>query len=94
MRRVPVEFLTDDQAAAHEGFVRPPGPQELRRYFFLDDEDRKLVGKRRGDHNRLGFSLQLVTARYLGKFLDDPGWCRGKWSTFSPNSWRSRTPRA
>lgn len=69
---MPVEFLSDDQAAAYEGYVRAPDPQELARYFFLDDEDRKLVGKRRGEHNRLGFSLQLVTARYLGKFLEDP----------------------
>ena len=38
----------------------------------LDDADRKLVAGQREDHNRLGFSVQLATVRYIGRFLADP----------------------
>ena len=57
---MPVEFLTDEQA-------RP----KLER-FFLDDEVRTLIAKRRGDQNRLGFALQMCTVRYIGLFLGTP----------------------
>jgi hypothetical protein len=40
--------------------------------FFLDDEVRALVERHRGEDMKLGFSLQLVTVRWVGPFLEDP----------------------
>ncbi|MFE1029715.1 Tn3 family transposase [Streptomyces sp. NPDC058818] len=69
---MPVEFLTDEQAAAYAAFRGAPSRTELERFFFLDDADRELIEAKRRSHNRLGYALQLTTARYLGVFLDDP----------------------
>ncbi|MEU7864625.1 DUF4158 domain-containing protein [Nonomuraea sp. NPDC049141] len=53
----PVEFLSDDEAAAHGRYVRAPTRAELEKMFFLDDADRKLIARRRGDQHRLGCAL-------------------------------------
>lgn len=69
---MPVEFLTDDEAAAYGRYAGAPSRADLERVFFLDDEDRALVERHRGEHMKLGFSLQLVTVRWVGMFLEDP----------------------
>jgi hypothetical protein len=69
---VPVEFLTDHEATAFGRYGGCPSREELERFFFLDDGHRKLVCRRRGDHNRLGFGVgpAMELERTLSPFCE------------------------
>jgi hypothetical protein len=66
---MPVEFLTDEEAAAYGAFQGVPSRAEMERVFLLDAADKGLIARRRGDHNRLGFALRPTTVRYPGLFF-------------------------
>jgi Domain of unknown function (DUF4158) len=53
--RVQVKLATYGRYAAG-----PLDQAVLERFFFLDDADRDLVAKRRGDHSRLGFGVPVT----------------------------------
>ena len=69
---MPVNIITLAQRESYGRYIRPPTPDELSRCFHIHDGDRALITQKRGNHNKLGFALQLVTVRFLGIFLEDP----------------------
>ena len=69
---MPVEFLSDEQVGAYGRFTGELSAAEVERFFYLDDADRNLIARRRSDHHRLGFAVQLGTVRAVGRFLEDP----------------------
>jgi len=69
---MPVEFLSDEQAAVYGRFIGAPTQEQLERFFLFDDADRERVGRRRQEATALGFAVQLGTVRFLATFLDDP----------------------
>ncbi|MEV4244550.1 DUF4158 domain-containing protein [Streptosporangium canum] len=74
VRTIPVEFLNDQEVAVYGSYGASVSQADLELFFYLDDADRRLMAKAkpRGGHNRLGFCIQLTTARHLGRFPSDP----------------------
>lgn len=67
------EWLSGEQAGRYGRFVVDPTPEELERFFFLDEAALAEARTRRGLHNKLGWSVQWGTVRMLGTFLTDSG---------------------
>ena len=72
---MPVEFLTDEQAARYRTVTRViPTPEQLTQFLFPErgraGPDFAAPSSR---NNLLGFAVQLGTLRFLGSFLPNPG---------------------
>jgi TnpA family transposase len=60
------ELLTPSQRDELSRFPAM-GERDIARYYTLSDDDLNLIQARRGDHNRLGFALQLALLRFPGR---------------------------
>jgi len=68
---MPGQFLTKAERERLQSFPEQITTDEMIIFFTLSDQDLTLVKKRSGDHNLLGFALQLGTLRYLSFIPDD-----------------------
>ena len=68
---MPGRLLTDAKRERLNRFPENASREDIRTYFTLTHKDLSLVDQRRGDTNRIGFALQLLTLRYLGFIPDD-----------------------
>ena len=59
--------LTEAQLEAL--FALPITEADLIRHWTLDGADLAVVDRRRGEHNQLGYALQLCAFRYPGRLL-------------------------
>ena len=60
---MPVRLFTDAERERLNRFPSDVPPGDLLAWFTLSDADLGLIGDRRGDHNRLGYALQLKALR-------------------------------
>jgi len=68
---MPVQFLSQADHDQLNRFPQEISHEELNSFFLLSSADYQEIDAIRGDHNRLGFALQLGCLRYLGFFPDD-----------------------
>ncbi len=68
---MPNGFLTDAERDRLNRFPTDIAPTDLLAYFTLSETDLEFIQTHRGDHNRLGYALQLMALRLLGFAPDD-----------------------
>lgn len=69
---MPVEFLSDEQAARYGRYHADLSPEQFTRFFYLSPQDLRFLASYRRPHTRLGCAVQLGTLRFLGTFVPAP----------------------
>ena len=69
---MPVEFLSDEQAARYGRYHADPSPEQLTRFFYLNPQDIRLLANYRCFYTKLGCAVQRCTLRFLGAFMPEP----------------------
>ena len=68
---MPGQFFTKAEREQLSAFPSSTTEDDIITFFSLSPEDLKLINKCSGDHNQLGFALQLGTLGYLGFVPDE-----------------------